>query len=204
MKKKLGMMFLFMFPIIIYSKENNIDNPITYGGVPRLEFGITGLSVNIYFGALDIDFAWILYQKGIHSLAFKTTLFTYVPRNIDFPQAPYVLMGGLFEIQYRLSTRKGFFYAFETGVGVGNEMITTQIYDAQIKQFLDSPIMATYGLFSVGTRFGYDFEPKYGKPFKIAIMFGYRMQYPFNFTIKHFLVGGISFNYAFDLYGGKK
>ncbi|MGL4388822.1 MAG: hypothetical protein ACRCTJ_05470 [Brevinema sp.] len=201
MKKFLYTKFLFFYLLVptlnSYSKAD--VSSVAYGFVPRLELGFTALSANIYYGAIDIDLGVIFYQKGTQSLAFKTTLFTYVPANIDFPQHPYILTAGLLELQYRISHSHGLYYSMETGIGVAGEIMTIDVFDANTDTFTKDILSTPYGLFSGAIRLGYDFEPIYKHSFKLSAMFGYRMQFPFNFTIKHFLIGGISLSYAFDL-----
>ncbi|MGL4367933.1 MAG: hypothetical protein ACRCTQ_06635 [Brevinemataceae bacterium] len=190
---------IILFSVLCYGQENT---PSSKERIPlSLEIGITGYGANIMFGGFDINGNIRFFKKNVSSLWFNTTLMTFIPISMYSSRAPYILFGGLWELQYRVSA-KGFLFALETGLGTAGEFIQTEIY-SEDKGFHKKFTGITYGLFSAGMRMGYDFEHKYNIPIIFNMFFGYRMQFPFNYTIKHFILYGFGVAYRFDI-GGKK
>ncbi|MDK2818946.1 MAG: hypothetical protein KFW21_05810 [Spirochaetota bacterium] len=198
MKKNFLLLLILIFSVDIYAQENTNTKPAF-----QLEFGVTAYSFNIAFGGFDLDFIIPFYTKGINTLSVKTSLITFVPSSIFQPVAPFILFGSIVELQYSLSTKRGFLFSLETGLGVASEFFQTPVFTLE-KGFQDNFISQPYGIFSSGLRMGYDFNKKFMQPFKFAVFLGYRMQFPFNFTIKHFIMYGASLSYKFDFVGGKK
>lgn len=189
--KKIFLMFLFI-QTSLFGQEKS-ENKF------QIELGTTVYGYNIAFSGFDIDFNIPFWKKGINQFSFKTSLMTLIPANAFHPKAPYILFGGLFELQYALS-KKGFLFALETGLGVSSEFFQAQMYE-EGKGFYTDYSGTPYGIFSSGLRIGYDFQEKFKKAFKLSLFAGYRMQFPYNLTIKHLILYGISLNYTFD-FGG--
>ncbi|MGL5956948.1 MAG: hypothetical protein ACRC0X_10205, partial [Brevinema sp.] len=161
-----------------------------------VELGITAYGANIAFAGFDIDIVVPFYQQGINRLSFKTSLMTYIPSSIFQSQAPYVLFGSIFELQYMLSHRSGMLFGIESGLGITGEFIQSDVY-TEDKGFHRDYRGTPYGMFSVSMRIGYDFQHRTGQPIKLAFFGGYRMQFPYNFTVKHFLLFGASLSFSF-------
>ena len=194
--KKIFILSLLLMSSNIYSQEEK--SPKTPF---QIEFGVTAHWANMAFGSFDFDFIIPFYKKGINILSIKTSLMTFIPANTLQPEAPYVLFGGIVEFQYSLSTKKGFLFSLETGIGVASEFMQVPVFTVE-DDFQDNFVSKPYGIFSSGVRMGYDFNKKYSQPFKLAAFMGYRMQFPYNFTIKHIILVGASLSYTFD-FGGK-
>ncbi|MDK2818332.1 MAG: hypothetical protein KFW21_02650 [Spirochaetota bacterium] len=174
-----------------YAQENS-DTTI----VENLEIGITFYVANFLYPAFDVDFVVPFYEKGISSLAFKTSFFTYIRGNMVY-SPNFVMFGSIFELQYRLIAKNGLIFTLETGMGVVGEFFTQEIY-CEENGFHTSPSIP-YGIFSLGSRIGYDFSKKYNVPMQLTFVFTYRMQFPFNLDINNLLLGGINLSYRFDI-----
>jgi len=163
----------------------------------KFDLGLTSYGVNIAFAGVDINIGIPFHQKGFNILSFQTTLLTYIPSSVLQKKAPYILFGGLWELQYNIILKNGFLFGLETGLGIASEFFQEAVYIANEdfkKNFISSP----YGLFSSGLRMGYDFSQKFKLPLKLAAFMGYRMQFPYNFTVKHFILYGVGLAYSFN------
>lgn len=161
----------------------------------QMEFGITGMVMNLSFPAFDVTVALPFFKKDIHALLFKTSLFTFVNANYQY-KPTFVLFGLLPEIQYRLTTYKGFVFALETGLGIVGEFALDDVFSID-KGFHRDPGIP-YGMFSTAIRLGYDFYSKYKMPFVFDFMLGYRMLFPYNLKVSNNLLFGLGLSYMFD------
>ncbi|MGL4366899.1 MAG: hypothetical protein ACRCTQ_01250 [Brevinemataceae bacterium] len=162
----------------------------------QLEFGLTGMDMNLVFPAFDVTLAFPFFKKGVNALLFKNSLFTYMNGNYKFAPT-FALFGVLWELQYRVTTKKGFVFAMETGLGVVGEFATAPVFSVE-KGFHSDPGTA-YGMFSAALRFGHDFYAKYKQPIVFDFMIGYRMLFPYNLFISNNIVFGFGLSYMFDL-----
>lgn len=167
-----------------------------YPAVPSLEFGVTSMVVDLAFPGFDIDFAYPFFSKGVNSLAFKNPWFISIRGNA-FYKPMFTQFGPIAELQYRVITKNGFFFAAETGLGMIGEFFPSKMYKAG-KGFEYYPGIP-YGIFSAGIRVGGDCMPVFSVPIRVALMFGYRIQFPYNLTYNDFYIFGISLSYTFDL-----
>ncbi len=195
MKKIL--LFIFIFSAIDNYAQKNTNDTI----VGDIELGLTSYIVDFVYPAFDVDLIVPFYENGINSLAFKTSLFTYVRGNAVYSPT-FVMFGSIFELQYRLVTKKGFVFTVETGLGIVGEFFTEEIYSEE-KGFHNSSGVP-YGMFSLGSRMGYDFSKKYKVPLQLTFVFSYRMQFPFNLEFNNLFLGGINLAYRFDTARGVK
>ncbi len=190
MKKKLLLLVLIFSTADNFTQENT-NNTI----VGDIELGITAYVLDFFYPAFDVDLIVPFYEKGINSLAFKTSLFTYIRGNAVYKPS-FVMFGSIFELQYRIITKKGFIFTIEKGLGVVGEFFTEEIYSEE-KGFHNSPGVP-YGIFSLGSRMGYDFSKKYKVPIQLTFVFSYRMQYVFNLEFNNLFLGGVNLSYRFD------
>lgn len=178
----------------LYSEEDSSKNF-------QMEFGVTAYGYNLAYGGFDFDFNIPFWERGMNRLSVKTSLMTLIPASVFQSDAPYILFGGLFELQYSIST-EGFLFALETGIGVASEFYQEEVYE-EGKGFVKDSLGTPYAIYSLGLRTGYDFKEKFNQPFKLALFIGYRMQFPYNFTFKYTVLYGGSLSYTFD-FGGNK
>lgn len=184
---------LLLVTSIAHTQEENTNRSIP------LEFGITGLIVDLSFPAFDFDLIVPFYRKGINSVAFKTSIFTYIRGNAYYKPI-FVDFGVIWELQYKLLANNGFVFSLETGLGVIGEFLTTELFSLEKGFHKDTG--KAYGIFSAGLRIGYNFSKKFDYPWQLTILLGYRMQFPFNLSFNDLQLLGISLSYTFDT--GKK
>ena len=189
--KNFLLLLVLIFSIINNYAQENTNETI----VGDIELGVTAYVLDFVYPAFDVDLIVPFYENGINSLAFKTSLFTYIRGNAVYSPS-FVMFGSIFELQYRLLTKKGFVFTLETGLGIVGEFFTEEIYSEE-KGFHNSPGVP-YGIFSLGSRMGYDFSKKYKVPLQLTFVFSYRMQFPFNLEFNNLFLGGINFAYRFD------
>lgn len=190
------MQYIWLLVFLLFLGNNYAQEDSDTTTVKNIEMGVTFYVANFLYPAFDIDFVVPFYEKGISSLAFKTSFFTYIRGNMVY-SPNLVMFGSIFELQYRLIPKNGFIYTLETGMGVVGEFFTQEIYSEE-QGFHTSPSIP-YGMFSLGSRIGYDFSTKYNVPMQLTFVFTYRMQFPFNLDINNLLLGGINLSYRFDI-----
>jgi len=158
-----------------------------------IEMGISGYLADFAFPNIDLDFMFQLYQQGSSSIALKITPFLLINGN-HYVSPNFLSPGILVEMQYRVRTKRGFYFAIETGLGAMGEFFTKPVFTAE-HGYRNKAI--PYGVYSLAIRIGgYDPKPKL-RNLTGSFILGYRMQFPFNTSITHILQ--IGFGLSFDM-----
>ena len=163
----------------------------------RINLNIVFYDANIFSPAFDVELGYEFWKKGGSSLGFLNSFFVYTPVSPSFTQLSSFLMAYLPQFQY-LYRKKGFHMTLETGLGVAADFLTVDTFTVAAG-FHRKAVGTTYGLFSIGMRYGYEFGYKYNKPFVLSFTLGYRLQFPFNLSINHVILIGIGFGYSFGI-----
>lgn len=190
MKKTLCLLFLITQVSNIYTQEISSENINKISPV-KVELGLTGSLTDLAFPTISLDLAIQFYKKGISSLAFRISPFVFIKGN-HFVAPNFLLVGGLFELQYRIHASNGVFFAIETGFGPGSEIFIHNVYSVD-KGFHKAHI--DYGLFSVAIKLGGYKAFKENQYVTTSFMIGYRLQFPFNLKFTHIFLTGISISF---------
>ncbi|MGL5721408.1 MAG: hypothetical protein ACRCY4_03285, partial [Brevinema sp.] len=192
MSKKILIGFLFLSSIV-FGQETNSQASESQ----RVNLNMVFYDANIFSPAFDVELGYEFWKKGGSSLGFLNSFFVYIPVSPSFTQLSSFLMAYLPQLQY-LYRKNGFHMTLETGLGVAADFLTVDTFTVE-KGFHRKGVGTTYGLFSAGMRYGYEFGYKYNKPFVLSFSLGYRLQFPFNLTVNHIILVGVGFGYSFGI-----
>ncbi|MGL5253668.1 MAG: hypothetical protein ACRC9L_01405 [Brevinema sp.] len=192
MNKKFLIGFILLSGIV-FGQEESIQTTET----KRVNLNIALYDANIFSPAFDVELGYEFWKKGGSSLGFLNSFFVYIPVSPIFTQLSSFLMAYIPQFQY-LYRKKGFHMTLETGLGVAADFLTVDTFTVA-SGFHRRIVGATYGVFSMGMRYGYEFGYKYNKPFVLSLALGYRLQFPFNLTINHVILVGVGFGYSFGI-----